>query len=286
MSLIATQALNGLTFAALLFLMASGFTLIFGLMRIPNMAHGGFFMLGAYIAVTLLSYRLPFAAAAIITGLAVGAIGALVERAVLTKIAGNELAQVLATLGIAFVISDSCRALWGGMPLEVAVPPWLSGTVHLGGWSFPLYRFAVMVLAVVISIGLDLSLSRTVLGARIRAAVEDTMMARASGVRVNRLFATTFFVGAALVGFAGVVGAPIMSVYPGLDMEVLPLVLIVVVLGGTGSIGGALLGSVATGLVYSFGQAWLPELSYVLLFVPMILVLAVRPQGLFGRAIS
>ncbi|RQS21360.1 branched-chain amino acid ABC transporter permease [Burkholderia sp. Bp8998] len=286
MSLLATQALNGLTFAALLFLMASGFTLIFGLMRIPNMAHGGFFMLGSYISVTLLSCRLPFAAAAIMAGLGVGAIGALIERTVLAKIAGNELAQVLATLGIAFVISDGCRVLWGGMPLEVAAPQWLSGTIRLGNWAFPLYRLAVIALAIVIAIGLDVSLTRTVLGARVRAAVEDRTMARASGIRVNRLFATSFFVGAALVGFAGVVGAPILSVYPGLDMEVLPLVLIVVVLGGTGSIGGALLGSVVTGLVYSFGQAWLPELSYVLLFVPMILVLAVRPEGLFGRAVS
>lgn len=286
MSLLVTQALNGLTFAALLFLMASGFTLIFGLMRIPNMAHGGFFMLGAYIAVTLLSSQLPFIAAAIVAGLVVGVIGVFIERTVLARIAGDELAQVLATLGIAFVISDGCRAIWGGMPLEVAAPAWLSGVVHVGGSVFPLYRMAVMVLAGAIAIALDLSLTRTVLGARVRAAVEDRLMARATGIRVNRLFATIFFAGAALVGFAGVIGAPIMSVYPGLDMEVLPLVLIVVVLGGTGSIGGALVGSVVTGLVFSFGQAWLPELSYVLLFMPMIFVLALRPQGLFGRVAS
>ncbi|OAJ56512.1 ABC transporter permease [Paraburkholderia ginsengiterrae] len=286
MSLLVTQALNGLTFAALLFLMASGFTLIFGLMRIPNMAHGGFFMLGAYLAVTLISYHLPFTVAAIVAGLIVGAIGVVVERTILAKIAGNELAQVLATLGIAFVISDGCRAIWGGMPLEVAAPQWLSGVVRVGSGAFPLYRLAVMGLAVLIAIGLDLSLTRTVLGARVRAAVGDRLMARASGIRVNRLFAATFFAGASLVGLAGVVGAPIMSVYPGLDMEVLPLVLIVVVLGGTGSIGGALLGSVVTGLVFSFGQSWFPELSYVLLFLPMIFVLAVRPQGLFGRAAS
>jgi branched-chain amino acid transport system permease protein len=286
MSLFVTQTLNGLTFAALLFLMASGFTLIFGLMRIPNMAHGGLFMLGAYLAVALLSYGLPFAAAAVFAGLLVGVVGVFIERTVLMRIAGNELAQVLATLGIAFVISDGCRAVWGGMPLEVASPEWLSGVVRVGNWVFPLYRVAVMALAVVIAIGLDLSLSRTVLGARVRAAVEDRLMARASGIRVDQLFATTFFAGAALVGFAGVIGAPIMSVYPGLDMDVLPLVLIVVVLGGTGSIGGALLGSVVTGLVFSLGQTWFSELSYVLLFVPMIFVLALRPQGLFGGATS
>lgn len=286
MSLLVTQALNGLTFAALLFLMASGFTLIFGLMRIPNMAHGGLFMLGAYLAVTLISYRLPFIVAAIVAGLIVGAIGVVVEQTILTQIAGNELAQVLATLGIAFVISDGCRALWGGMPLEVAAPQWLAGVVRVGNWVFPLYRLAVMGLAALIAIGLDQSMTRTVLGARVRAAVEDRLMARASGIRVNQLFAATFFAGASLVGFAGVIGAPIMSVYPGLDMEVLPLVLIVVVLGGTGSIGGALLGSVVTGLVFSFGQSWFPELSYVLLFLPMIFVLAVRPQGLFGGAAS
>jgi branched-chain amino acid transport system permease protein len=286
MTLIVTQTLNGLTFAALMFLMASGFTLIFGLMRIPNMAHGGFFMLGAYLAVTLLAHQLPFIAAAVVAGLLVGLLGVVIERTVLTRIAGNELAQVLATLGLAFVISDGCRMVWGGMPLEVDTPDWLAGVVRIANVSFPLYRVAVIALAGGVAIALDLSLGRTVLGARVRAAVEDRMTARASGIRVNRLFATIFFAGAALVGFAGVVGAPIMSAYPGLDMEVLPLVLIVVVLGGTGSIGGALVGSIVTGLFYSFGQTWLPELSYVLLFVPMILVLTLRPQGLFGRAVQ
>ena len=284
MTLFITQTLNGLTFAALMFLMASGFTLIFGLMRVPNMAHGGFFMLGAYLAVTFLSRELPFFVAALLAAVLVGALGVLIERAILTRIAGQELAQVLATLGIAFVISDGCRAVWGGMPLEVSAPEWLTGVVRFGDLAFPKYRVAVMALASVVAIGLDVSLSRTVLGARVRAAVEDRIMARASGIRVNRLFATVFFAGAALVGFAGVVGAPILSAYPGLDMEVLPLVLIVVVLGGTGSIGGAFVGSIVTGLSYSFGQTLLPELSYVLLFVPMIFVLVLRPQGLFGRA--
>ncbi|AJG19483.1 branched-chain amino acid ABC transporter permease [Cupriavidus basilensis] len=283
MSLLLTQTLNGLTFASLLFLMASGFTLIFGLMRVPNMAHGALFMLGAYLAVTLLGADLPFAVAALLAAVLVGVLGVFVERVILARIAGNELAQVLATLGIAFVIADACRAAWGGMPLEVASPEWLSGTTTFAGTVFPLYRLFVVGVAVAIAIALDRSLSRTTLGARLRAAVDDRVMARAVGIPVDRLFVATFFAGAALVGLAGVIGAPILSVFPGLDMEVLPLVLIVVVLGGTGSIPGAFLGSVLTGFVYSFGQTLLPELSYVLLFVPMIAVLALRPQGLCGR---
>jgi branched-chain amino acid transport system permease protein len=239
-------------------------------------------MLGAYLAATLTPV-LPFLLAGVLAALAVGVFGVLIERIVLNRIAGRELAQVLATLGIAFVISDGCRAVWGGMPLEVKGPVWLAGVIHIGHIVFPKYRVSIMALACVVAIGLDACLTRTTLGARVRAAVEDRTMARASGIRVNRLFVTVFFAGAALVGFAGVVGAPIMSAYPGLDMEVLPLVLIVVVLGGTGSIGGAFVGSIVTGLFSSFGQTVLPELSYVLLFVPMIVVLAFRPQGLFGR---
>jgi branched-chain amino acid transport system permease protein len=283
MSTFLIQTLNGLTFASVLFLMAAGFTLIFGLMSIPNMAHGALFMLGGYLCVTLVDAELPFALAALGSAMVVGILGIALERAILRRLAHNELAQVLATLGMAFVIADSCKTVWGGMPLEVAVPPLLMGAVSLGELIFPLYRLFVMALAVVTAVALDLSLSRTLLGARLRAAVEDRTMARAVGIRVDRLFMTIFFVGAALVGIGGAMGAPILSVFPGLDMEVLPLVLIVVVLGGTGSIPGAMLGSLITGLVHSFGQSVVPEMSYVLLFVPMIVVLAYRPQGLFGR---
>jgi branched-chain amino acid transport system permease protein len=151
------------------------------------------------------------------------------------------------------------------------------------GIGFPLYRLAVSLVAVVFAAGLWLLLDRTRLGAMIRAGVDDAAMARVIGIRVSRLFTTVFCLGAWLAGFAGVIGGPILSVYPGLDQEMLPLALVVVILGGSGSLVGSLVGSFVVGFLYNFGQAMLPELAYVVLFLPMLLVLVVRPQGLFGR---
>jgi branched-chain amino acid transport system permease protein len=275
--------INSITMGGLLFLLSAGFSLIFGLMRIPNLTHGSFFMLGAYFGVTFLRLGANFWIAALGAALALAVVGGLIERVFLRRLAGRELAQVLVTLGLSFMIADLCLMIWTGDPIPLDTPASLQGVIPLGGAVFPLYRFAVVVVAVIFAVLLWLLLERTRLGAMIRAGVDDPEMARVTGIRVSRLFTTVFCLGAALAGIGGVLAGPILSVYPGLDAEVLPLALIIVILGGVGSLPGALLGSVIIGFFYNFGQVLFPDLAYVILFLPMLLILVLRPQGLFGR---
>jgi branched-chain amino acid transport system permease protein len=251
---------NSVTFGGLLFLLSAGFSLIFGLMRIPNLTHGSMFMVGAYLGTTFLSgamgFTVNFWLAATLAAVEVAILGAMMERLLLRRLAGQPLAQVLVTLGVS----------WGGA-------------------AFPLYRMAVIGIAVIFAAALWLMLDRTRLGAMIRAGVDDPEMARVVGIRVSQLFTIVFALGAGLAGFAGMIGGPILSVYPGLDQDMLPLALVVVILGGTGSLLGSFVGSIIIGFIYNFGQALLPELAYFILFLPMVLVLLLRPQGLFGGQI-
>jgi branched-chain amino acid transport system permease protein len=283
MSLWLVLAVNSVTLGGLLFLLSAGFSLIFGLMRIPNLTHGSFFMLGGYFAASLIEWGLGFWPAAMVSGLLVAALGGLVERLILRRLAGAELAQVLVTLGLSFMIADVCLKVWTGDPVRIGTPPGLQGVTSVGSFAFPTYRLAISLVAVAFAVALWLLMDRTRLGAMIRAGVDDPDMARVAGIRVSRLFTIVFCLGAWLAGFAGVIGGPILSVYPGLDQEMLPLALVVVILGGSGSLLGSLVGSFIVGFLYNFGQAMFPELAYVVLFLPMLIVLVVRPQGLFGR---
>jgi len=283
MSLWLVLAVNSVTLGGLLFLLSAGFSPIFGLMRIPNLTHGSFFMLGGYFAASLIEWGLGFWPAAVVSGLLVALLGGGVERLILRRLAGAELAQVLVTLGLSFMIADVCLKVWTGDPVRIGTPPALQGATAVGGFAFPTYRLAISLIAVVFAVALWALLDRTRLGAMIRAGVDDPEMARVAGIRVSRLFTIVFCLGAWLAGFAGVIGGPILSVYPGLDQEMLPLALVVVILGGTGSLLGSLVGSFIVGFLYNFGQAMFPELAYVVLFLPMLIVLVVRPQGLFGR---
>jgi branched-chain amino acid transport system permease protein len=280
-------AVNSVTFGGLLFLLSAGFSLIFGLMRIPNLTHGSLFMLGAYIGATfvigVLGVKFNFWLAAVLATLAVALLGALAERLLLRRLPGEQLAQVLVTLGLSFMAADFCLMVWGGDPLSVATPPELAGFARFGVLVFPNYRLAIIVIAIIVAIGLWLLLERTRLGAMIRAGVDDPDMARVVGIRVSQLFTIVFALGAGLAAFAGIIGGPILSVYPGLDQDMLPLALVVVILGGSGSLLGSFVGSIIVGFIYNFGQALLPELAYFVLFLPMLLVLLLRPQGLFGR---
>jgi branched-chain amino acid transport system permease protein len=278
---------NSITFGGLLFLLAAGFSLIFGLMRIPNLTHGSLFMLGAYFGATLvgnyLGTHFNFWIAVLIAAMMVAIIGAVIERLLLRQLPGQPLAQVLVTLGISFIFADFCLMVWGGDPVRVATPEGLTSFIHYGPLIFPHYRLAVIVIAVAVAIMLWLLLDRTRLGAMIRAGVDDPDMARVVGIRVSQLFTIVFALGAGLAAFGGIIGAPILSVYPGLDQDMLPLALVVVIFGGSGSLLGSFVGSILIGFIYNFGQALLPELSYFVLFLPMLLVLLLRPQGLFGR---
>jgi branched-chain amino acid transport system permease protein len=279
----AIQTLNSLALGGLLFLLSSGFSLIFGLMRIANLTHGALFMVGAYLGASILKFVPNLWLAALLGGLVVAVFGGLVERFILRKLAGNVLGQVLVTLGIAFMIADFCLIVWGGDPIPVPTPPYLQQPLRFAGLAFPTYRLAVIGIAVAVAIGLYLLMERTRLGAMIRAGVDDMQMARAVGIPVSKLFTTVFCLGALLAGAGGIIGGPMLSAYPGLDADMLPLALIVVILGGVGSLVGAFVGSFIIGFVYTFGVALLPDLAYVILFLPMIFVIAFRPRGLFGK---
>ncbi len=276
---------NSFALGGLLFLLSAGFSLIFGLMRIPNLMHGSFFMLGAYLGVSFLWAGFGFWPAVLLSAAAMAVIGGVIERWLLRPLAGRELAQVLVTLGLSFMVADICLMVWSGDPIPIDTPEHLRGTVAVMGSLFPIYRLAIVIIAVLVAAGLWLMIDKTRLGAMIRAGVDDMDMARAVGIRVSRLFTIIFCLGAALAGAAGVLGGPILSVYPGLDADMLPLALIIVILGGSGSLPGALIGSFIIGFLYNFGQALFPDLSYVILFLPMLLVLVLRPQGLFGKTV-
>ncbi len=277
------QSLNSLSLGGLLFLLSAGFSLIFGLMRIANLSHGAYFMFGAYVGLSVLRAGYNFGVAMLAAGLAVALMGGLIERFVIRRLSGNPLAQVLATLGIAFIIADGCLLLWTGDPQQLPSPEFLQGVFRLEGVAFPKYRVAVVGVAIVFAIGLWLLLEKTRIGAMIRAGVDDMEMARGVGIPVSALFTMVFCLGSFLAGVGGVLGGPILSVYPGLDTDMLPLALVVVILGGVGSLGGAFVGSFIIGFIYTFGQTLFPDLAYMILFLPMIIVLAIRPRGLFGR---
>jgi branched-chain amino acid transport system permease protein len=279
------QGLNSLSLGGLLFLLSSGFSLIFGLMRLANLAHGAFFMLGTYIGATAMRANpdLSIWTMAVRAGIAVAVIGGLFERLVLTRLKTNPLGQVLVTLGMSFIISDACLALWGGDSIPIPTPQNLQAPTRLFGFVFPTYRLVLVGCAIAAAITLYLLLERTRLGAMIRAGVDDAQMARAVGIPVSNLFTIVFCLGAGIAGAGGVLGGPILSAYPGLDGDMLPLALIVVILGGIGSLLGAFIGSFIVGFIYTFGTALFPELAYIILFLPMIFVLALRPQGLLGR---
>jgi branched-chain amino acid transport system permease protein len=282
-SLHLTLAVNSVAMGGLLFLLSAGFSLIFGLMRIPNLMHGSFFMLGAYIGFSMIERGMWFWAAAIGGGIAMALLGGLIERLLLRRLAGQTLPQVLLTLGFSFMIADICLMIWTGDPFQPPTPAHLRGAWIVGDMVFPIYRLVIVLVAVVIAALLWLMVDKTRIGAMIRAGVDDPDIARAVGIKVSQLFTLIFCLGAGLAGFAGVIGAPFLSIYPGLDAEMLPLALIIVILGGSGSLLGAFVGSFIIGFLFNFGQALFPNLAYVILFLPMVLILVLRPQGLFGK---
>jgi branched-chain amino acid transport system permease protein len=278
-----SQAFNGLSYGALLFLLASGLSLIFGVMRIVNLAHGSYFMLGGYVGLSIVWRTGSYVLALIGGALALAFVGIAMQRLFLSRLPGQTLGQVLMTIGFALIFQDVALLVWGGDPYTIPVPGPLQGVIAMGGLRFPRYRIFIIVVAVVIGALLWLALDRTRTGAIIRAAVDDAEMAAGVGIRVPRVSLAVFALGAALAALGGVIGGGFLGVYPGADFEVLPYAFVVVIVGGLGSLPGAMVGSLLVGLLDNFGKALFPELSYFTLFAPMALILALRPTGLFGR---
>ncbi len=277
------QALNGLSFAALLFLIASGLSLIFGLMRIVNIAHGSYYMFGAYVALSVVKITHNLLLALFASIVVVSAIGVVMQRLFLARLYRQEQAQVLLTMGFAFVLADVALWTWGGDPQRLPTPSLLASSVAIGPVVFPMYRLAVIIIGGVVAFSLWLFQEKTRFGAVVRAAVDDAEIAQGLGINVSRVMTTMFVVGSSLAAIGGVVGAPFLGVYPGADFEVLPLAFAVVIIGGLGSLQGTVVGSLLVGLADNFGKALFPEFSYFTLFVPMALVIAIRPTGLFGK---
>jgi branched-chain amino acid transport system permease protein len=279
-------SLNGLTLAALLFIMASGLTLAFGLMRVVNLAHGAFFMLGGYVGVAVVDRT-----GSLLAGLAAGAGASLVagvemERLLLARVRGLELSEALLTIAIGMAIADALLAVFGGHPKSLAIPDAWRMRVDLGFVHYPAFRLAILVFAAGLALGLSLLLTRTRLGAAIRAGVDDRETAESQGINVSALFALVFALASALAGIAGVVGANYLALAPDTGVRVLMLSLVVIIIGGLGSLPGAAAGALLTGLATSFANAFVPQFALFILFAPLALVLALRPQGLFGRSPS
>ncbi len=278
---LAIQVLNGLQLASLLFLLSVGLSVVFGLMNFINLAHGTLYMLGAYIGLSIVratdSYWLAFALAP----LGVAAIGAIFHITLLRRMqAASPLRQVLATFGLIFVGLDAVRYIWGNYTYAIAAPEPFAESVQVLGETYPAYRLFVIGLGVVVLLALYFGLERTRLGAVVRAGVDDRETATAIGLNVDLAFFLVFCLGCALAGLAGVVAGPVLSIYPGMDISILISALIVVVVGGPGSLKGAALGALLVGMVETFGQVLAPEYASVVLYALMALVLVLRPGGL------
>jgi branched-chain amino acid transport system permease protein len=283
MEFIATQLVNGLAYGVLLFLMSAGLSLIFGLMNVVNVAHGSFFMLGAFFALAIQKWTGSFWAALALSWIPAVAVGVVMERVFIRKLyTRGHLDQVLLTFGFTFVFVDLVRMVWGADIRELAIPDVLSGVVEVGGVIVPKYRLFLIAFGGLVGLLLWLFLERSRVGAMVRAGVDDAFTATGIGINVPLLFASVFALGVGLAAVGGTVAGPILGLYPGMDIEILIPAFIVVVIGGMGSLRGAFVASVFVGLVDTFGKAYFPDLALFMIYLLMVVVLLTRPQGLFG----
>jgi len=300
-ALLIEQLLNGLQFGVMLFLMAAGLTLIFGVMGLINLAHGSLYMIGAFACAAVAAWTGSFWLGLVASLAAAAAAGALIELAVIRRLyARDHLDQVLATFALILILSEGTRWLFGSFPLYLDIPPQLAGAVALpGGANYPLYRLAIIVVGVLVAVGLYLLIGRTRLGMRIRAGQSDREMIGALGVDIATLYTLVFALGAALAGLSGAMVGALQSVQVGMGEPVLILAFVVIVIGGIGSIKGALIGAILVGLTDTLGRFLLPKLfalamgpaagmtvgaaiASMLIYIVMAAILAFRPQGLFA----
>lgn len=277
----AEQILNSLQFSMLLFLLAIGLSVVFGLMDYLNLSHGTIYMFAAYVAFSITQFGASFWAALALAPLAAAAVGVLLYFVLLKRAErGGHLTQVLLTVGVIYMGTDLIRIAYGDLPRGVAQPEMLSGAVDLFGILYPAYRLFIIGLGLVVMVALYFALERTRLGALVRAGVDDRATAETLGIDIAKVFALVFGIGTYLAGVAGVVAAPVFSVYPGMDVSIIILVLIVVVVGGLGSLRGVIVGSLLIGFADTFGKILLPQFAMMMIYLVMALVLIFRPSGL------
>jgi branched-chain amino acid transport system permease protein len=275
--------LNGIALGMMLFLLAAGLSLIYGLTKILNLTHGSFYLVGGYIGVTVVQLTGSFILAILVATIAIGLLGAAIERFFLRRFHHDELPQTLLTFGFLFIFADLSLWLWGGDAQMMAVPAIFEHSLRIGAYAYPYYRLFLIAVGLTVAGGLWWFQERTRLGTMLRAGVDDAEIARALGINVSLLFTLVFAAGAALAALGGVLAGPVLSVYPGADFDVLILAFVVVIVGGLGSLRGALAGALFVGIIDDVGKAYFPEFALFTVFVPMAVILVIRPTGLFGH---
>ena len=278
------QFLNALQFSMTLFLLAVGLTIIFGLMKIVNLAHGSLYMIGAYLGLSITNYTDSFWLALVIAPILTALIGAILYSILFKHIQNADpMKQVLLTFGLIYIALDSVRLLWGTMSHSISAPNILSNSILLVNEPYPSYRLFVIAIGLIVLFILYIILEKTKIGAKVRASVDDPETAQLLQINTDKILFYTFALGCGLAGLAGITVAPILGVEPGMDMEVLVLTLIVVVVGGPGSLKGAIIGSLLIGFVDSFGKVYIPQLAQIIIYAVMALTILFKPDGLYKR---
>lgn len=277
--------INGLTLSALLFIMAIGLNLSFGLLRVVNLSHGAFYLFGGYVGLTVLKTSGSWLLALLVGSLASGLLALAEEFILLRRARGKPTIETLITLSVAIIISDLIVVLWGGNPKVLSIPKYLKGFISVAEVNIPIYNIFIFFFALALGLILWLILNKTRIGMTIRAGVDNFEMVAALGINVRKLFTLVFGLAGFLAGTAGVIGGTFLMVAPGEDWRILTYTLLILIVGGMGSFEGTILGSLLIGMIFSFGSIFIPQLYLFLMFAPVALVLVVRPQGLFGRVL-
>jgi len=285
-SLITIQVLNGVSYGMLLFLLAAGLTLTFGLLRVVNLTHGSYYLLGGYFGLMIVKATGNFWLGILVGAVLMGVMGIIIQRFFLSRYPHQELSQVLLTFGFLFLLGDLALWQFGGTPQTIPTPPIFQGAVSLGAARFPTYRFVLIAAGVIIGLFLWWFIDYTRVGMIVRASVSDAETAGGLGVNVPILMTGVFALGALLAGAAGVIGGPLVGMYPGADLDILLLGIVIVILGGLGSLRGAFLAAILVGLLDTAGRTLFPQFSLFAIFAPMVIVLVVRPSGLLGRSMT
>jgi branched-chain amino acid transport system permease protein len=284
MSLVIINLITGISFGFVLFLVAVGFSIIFGLMGILNLAHGALYMIAAFVGYTAFQWSGNYGVALIAGAVTAGLVGLLLERGFLSRLHGQVLGQILLTFGFVYIITNFCLWVWGPYPKDPFGPAIWSGSIPIVGFFVPTYRFAIMAVGMIMAVALWWFQEKTKIGSIVRAGMDDRQMVSGLGINIGLLYAGVFLLGAVVVGIAAIIGAPLFGANLNQGIEVLLYGFVVVIVGGVGSIQGALVGAILIGIIDALGKVYLPGVAMITIYVVMVVILLVRPQGLLGRA--
>ncbi len=285
MDILLVNFVLGISFGCILFLLGTGLSLTLGLMRVVNLAHGALYMVGAFVGLAAVKATGNFLIGVLAGGACAGIIGIIMERGFLSRMYRRRLDQVLFTIGLVYILINVSQWIWGAYPLSVSIPSVLSGSVPMGNMTVPIFRLALIGFGIIGAVGLWLFQEKTRTGAIIRAGMDNPDMTVSLGINISTIFTGVFALGSFIAGFCGLLGAPTLGINLGLGWDTLLLAMIVVIVGGTGSIQGALVGGMIIGLVDAYGKAFIPEAAFATMYIVLIIILLVRPSGLLGREI-